>query len=395
MSRQNKLVLPMGYKAAGMHAGIKKGEKKDLALLVSETPASIAGVFTTNQVKAASVKLCRERLAGGKATAIVINSGNANACTGEAGIRDARQMGHVTAEALGVDEATVFVCSTGHIGRPLPMDVIEPGIRKVAQSVSQDGGLDAADAIMTTDTHSKHHTAELKVDGKAVRVLGLAKGAGMIEPNMATMLSFIMTDAAVAPDALQACLSAAVNDSFNRITVDGDRSTNDTVLMMANGEAGNEPLKKGHPDWEAFCQAVNEVTLALAMRIVADGEGVTTCVTVRVKGAVSDEDADLAARAVANSLLVKTSWAGKYANWGRVMDCLGYSRAKVQEDLVDIDYDELPAVRGGMSAGTSQEQFREVTGRAQYAIVVDLHLGSGEALVYSCDCTEEYVRLNM
>lgn len=395
MTITDDMVLPKGFKAAGVAAGLKKGNRKDMAMILSDTPAVMAGTFTTNQVKAASVKLCMKRLAGGVGRAVIINSGNANACTGAQGVLDAERMAQVAAEATGADERHVFVCSTGRIGIRLPMDILEPGIRKAAAALARDAGNLASEAIMTTDTKPKRCTARFAVDGQPVTVSAMAKGAGMIEPNMATMLAFVLTDAAVDPDALQACLADAVNRSFNRITVDGDRSTNDTVLCMANGAAGNRTLKRSHPDWAAFAEAVRSLTMSLALKIVEDGEGATKVVTVRVRGARTDSDADVAARAVANSLLVKTSWVGDYPNWGRIADSLGYSDAKVDEERLDIRYDDLYACKGGLYAGTPVDDLKRIVRQKAFTIDIDLNLGRGEAVVYTCNCTEEYVRINM
>jgi glutamate N-acetyltransferase / amino-acid N-acetyltransferase len=391
----DEVVLPRGFKAAGIAAGLKKGNKKDLALIVSDVPAVMAGTFTTNQVKAASVKLCRKRLAGRTGRAIVINSGNANACTGAQGMLDAEQMAATVAGSTGVDERSVFVCSTGRIGVQMPMDIIVAGIRKAAAHLAKEGGTAASEAIMTTDTRPKTCTARLSINGKPVIVSAMAKGSGMIEPNMATMLAFILTDAVVEPEALQSCLSEAVKHSFNRITVDGDRSTNDTVLFMANGQADNRPLRKSHPDWNAFASAVSAVTMSLALKMVEDGEGATKLVTIKVRGARNDKDADIAARSVANSLLVKTSWVGEYPNWGRIMDALGYSDAKVDEERVDIRYDDLYASKKGLYAGTPIDDLKRIARQKAFTIEIDLNLGSGEAVVYTCNCTEEYVRINM
>lgn len=389
------VVLPKGFKAAGIAAGLKKGHQKDLALIVTDEPAVTAGTFTTNQVKAASVKLCRKRVGGRAGRAVVINSGNANACNGPQGMLDAERMTQVTAGLLGADERAVFVCSTGRIGIRMPMDIIEPGIHKAFGALARDGGTAASEAIMTTDTRPKVCTARFTADGKSVTLTALAKGAGMIEPNMATMLAFILTDAAVDPDALQACLGEAVARSFNRITVDGDRSTNDTVLCFANGLAGNRPLTPRHPDWPAFREAMDSVALNLALKMVQDGEGATKLVTVKVAGARNAADADIAARSVANSLLVKTSWVGDYPNWGRIMDALGYSDAKIDEERVEIRYDDLPAAVNGVYAGTPIDDLKRVQRQKNFTIRIDLHLGAGEAVVYTCDCTEEYVRINM
>ena len=377
-----------------MHAGIKP-DKQDLGLLVSHTPAAVAGTFTTNQVQAAPVTLCRERLAGGKMRALVVNSGNANACTGPQGRIDAEATGRQVAEALDIEPDQVFVCSTGPIGVPLPMAALSSGIPRAVAALRDDGGVDFASAIMTTDTFQKVASEQVSIGGTRVTLTGIAKGAGMIEPKMATMLAFLVTDAAVEPKALQGALSEAVALSFNRITVDGDRSTNDTVLLFANGAAGHDPLHDGHPDWPVFHEALCRITLSLALDIVRDGEGATKVVTVQVQGARNDEEAEAAARAVANSSLIKTSWAGGQANWGRVMDALGYSRARVEEESVEIDYDDLPAVRAGMSAGTAQMELDRVVAQEQFTLGIRLNLGEGEAIMYSCDTTEEYVRINV
>ncbi len=385
---------PSGFQAAGIHAGIKP-DKKDLALLTSQTTATVAGTFTTNQVQASPVKLCRERLAGEKMRALIVNSGNANACTGQQGRRDAEATGQQVAEALGLDPGEVFVCSTGPIGVPLPMSTLSRGIPLCVDALRDDGAADFASAIMTTDTFPKIASEQFPIGDQTVTISGIAKGAGMIEPKMATMLAFLVTDAAVDPAALQTALSQAVALSFNRITVDGDRSTNDTVLLFANGTAGHEPLDASHPDWPAFNDALRRVTLSLALDIVRDGEGATKVVTVHVRGARNDEEAEAAARAVANSSLIKTSWAGGQANWGRVMDALGYSRAVVEEECVEIDYDTLPAVRHGIAADTAQVDLDRVVAQDRFTLGIRLNLGEGEAIMYSCDTTEEYVRINV
>ncbi len=394
---QETIVLPKGFRATGVVAGLKKSGRKDMALICSDRDAVMAGTFTTNQVKAATVKLCSARIRQfRRGRAIVVNSGIANACTGIVGYRNAERMAQIAARCLGLQSRDVYVCSTGRIGVQLPMHIIEPGIASAAAALSPRGGLAAAHAIMTTDTQPKYGTVRLTVGGRRVVVSGIAKGAGMIEPKMATMLAFLMTDAAVAPAALQSALSASVETSFNRITVDGDRSTNDTVLFMANGAAGNAPaLSSKHPDWPAFVSAVQALTFRLAMKMVRDGEGASKFVTVRVRGARSSREADIAARAVANSLLVKTSWAGDYPNWGRIMDALGYSAAIVDETRVDISYDGVPAARRGVSAGTDIERLKSIVRQKEFTVDIHLHLGRGEAVVYTCNCTEEYVRINM
>jgi glutamate N-acetyltransferase/amino-acid N-acetyltransferase len=304
-------------------------------------------------------------------------------------------MCRLAAEALDVPESSVYCCSTGTIGKPLPMDKIERGIRQAAAALAPDGGLAAARAIMTTDNAEKQCAVEFAVDGRPVRVGGMAKGAGMIEPNMATMLAFLTTDAAVEPRALQECLGAAVAESFNRISVDGDQSTNDTCLLLASGAAGARAMNPNHPQWSALCAAVLEVSLDLAQQIVRDGEGATKFVTVAVRGAASNEDAARAARAVANSLLVKTSWFGGDPNWGRVIAAVGYSGAAVDPARVAIRYDGVPAVLGGCKApGFALEELELIIARRAFAVEVDLGLGAGADTVYTCDCSTEYVKIN-
>ena len=387
--------LPAGFRAAGIVAGLKKSRKPDMAMFFSDSPAALAGTFTTNQVKAATVRLDSERVASvGIARGIVVNSGQANACTGKQGYRDAQAMAVHAARQFGVAPETFLVCSTGRIGVPLRMDVILPGIEKLARAVVPAGGESAARGIMTTDLVPKRFTAPFAANGRPCRLTGIAKGSGMIQPCMATMLAFLLTDAKVDRRAMQKALKAAVDRSFNRISVDADQSTNDTVLMLANGRAGNAALKPGHPDWPAFVAALEGVAFRLAMAMVRDGEGAQKMVAVRVQGARTPADAEAAARAVANSFLVKTSWVGTYPNWGRIMDALGYSPAKVDETKVEIRYDGLLAVKHGVKAGVSIERLSKVVAKKEFAIAIDLHLGRHAATVYSCDCTEDYVKIN-
>ncbi len=383
-----------GYRAASVCAGIK-ADALDLALLVCDTPATVAGMFTTNAVQAAPVKLCKRVLASGSASAVVVNSGCANACTGAAGMAAAEETAGATAEALGIQADGVFVCSTGTIGKPLPIDKIKAGLPLAVDALSTDGGGGAAKAIMTTDTVAKEYAVSLEVGGQTVHVGGMAKGAGMIEPNMATMLAFMTTDAAVSQTALQSCLADAVSKSFNRVTVDGDQSTNDTVLMFANGYAGAAVLDESHPDWQAFEAAVEAVALALARKMVEDGEGATKFITVTVKGAVTSADACVAAKAVANSLLCKTAWFGGDPNWGRVIAAVGYSGAQVDADLVDIAFDDVAAVVGGqMAEGVELAELEAVYARKAFEIAVNLNLGSEADTVYTCDCSYDYVKIN-
>ncbi len=388
------ITMPKGFTCAGIAAGIKPGSVKDMALILSEVPATSAGVFTTNQVCAAPVKVCRAHLAHGVARAIVMNSGIANACTGARGIETANEMAAAAADVIGCEPQEVFVCSTGKIGPQLPLEKIGPGIRTLHEHAAAANVQQTAEAMMTTDTRPKVAVAEFDMDGAPVRMVGFAKGAGMIEPNMATMLAYITTDAAVEQPSLQKALKQAVDASFNRISVDGDQSTNDTVLALANGLAGNAPLSENAPGWGTFNAAIAKVCFELAMMIVHDGEGADKFVTVNVVGAGSDADAELAARAVANSMLNKTAWAGTYPDWGRIMDSIGYSRARVVEEEVDIHYDNVQAVAQGMRSAVPQEDLIKVVSQTDFAININLHLGEGAATVYTCNCTEEYVRIN-
>ena len=328
------------------------------------------------------------------ARAIVMNSGIANACTGSEGMVAARDMAAEAARIVGCEPQEIFVCSTGKIGPQLPLDKIVPGIETLFKEAVRADVQETAQAMMTTDTRPKVSVSAFGIDGKAVKIVGFAKGAGMIEPNMATMLSFITTDAAVDQHAWQQALQKAVDSSFNRISVDGDQSTNDTVLALANGEAGNAVLNENAPEWAAFCAELEKVCFELAMMIVHDGEGADKFVTVNVSGAESAGDAELAARAVANSMLNKTAWAGTYPDWGRIMDSIGYSKAKVVEEKVDIHYDDTQAVVGGMRSEVPQDELIKVVSQTDFAININLHLGEGCATVYTCNCTEEYVRIN-
>jgi glutamate N-acetyltransferase/amino-acid N-acetyltransferase len=385
-----------GFRASGVCAGLK-ASAPDLALLVSDGPAAVAGVFTTNAIQAAPVRVCRDVVAGGMARAVVINSGCANACTGADGLARAQAVVAAAADALGVPPRQVLVCSTGTIGKRLPVEKIQQGMGPAVAALSATGGGAAARAIMTTDTVDKQYAVSLEIDGRRLTVGGMCKGSGMIAPNMATMLAFLTTDAAVAPAALQRCLAAAADRTFNRISVDGDTSTNDTLLLLANGAAmtGAAALDESHPGWAAFSEAVEAVARELSHKIVRDGEGATKFVTVTVAGAVTSADATLAAKAIANSMLCKTAWFGGDPNWGRVICAVGYSGAKVDQDRVDITFDELAVVRGGqMAAGVAFKDLEEVFARKAFEINVNLNIGEAADTVYTCDCSYDYVRIN-
>ena len=390
------MLLPRGFRAAGIHAGIKKSGAPDMAMIVSDVPGTFAaGTFTTNQVKAAPVKACLARIKRGRGRGVVINSGNANAATGKTGRKNAETMIAAAAKAAGLPASEMYVCSTGHIGAQLPMDIILPGIEKLAKNISSRNGMHAVKGIMTTDNGPKFRTVKLLIDGKPVTLSVMCKGAGMIEPNMATMLCFIMTDAAAEKNALQRALSAAVKESFNRISVDGDMSTNDTVLLFANSAAGNKPLRPSHRQWGEFQGALLAICQAMAWKIIRDGEGAKKVIKVEVAGARSEKEAEQAARSVANSLLVKTSWHNDYPNFGRIMDALGYSPAKVVEEKVDIAYDGLQLVKNGLRTTIDVEKIKTVQRRELFTIRINLHLGSGASHVYACDCAHAYIDINI
>jgi glutamate N-acetyltransferase/amino-acid N-acetyltransferase len=390
------VTAPQGYRAGAVCCGIKANRKRDdLALLVADIPAAAAGVFTRNRVKAAPVLLCRQHLHAQRAQAIVINAGNANACTGRQGRADAQTTARLVAKNLGLAPELVLVCSTGTIGIPLPMDKLAAGIPRVVAALQPRGGAIAAQAILTTDTVAKQAGVEMTIDGHLVTIGGMAKGSGMIAPDMATMMAFLTTDAVVAPAALQGCLRQAVAASFNRISVDGDQSTNDTVLLLANGRAGNKILDENHIQWGLFCEAVHAVAHDLALKIVKDGEGATKFVTLTVRGAADTKDARKAARTVGGSLLVKTSWFGGDPNWGRVMDALGYSGAMFEEDQVEIRYNDCVAVRNGQAAtATALQDLEQILKEKEFTLTIDLHRGPADYTLYTCDCSIDYVKIN-
>jgi glutamate N-acetyltransferase/amino-acid N-acetyltransferase len=386
-----------GFLAGSAYCGIKasNGDRPDIALVYSLQPSVGAGTFTTNRVKAAPVRVSIMNLRSSDVRAIIANAGNANACTGVRGIENAKRMVGAAAEALGVKERQVLVCSTGRIGVQLPIDKMERTIASLPAVCSESGSNAAACAIMTSDTKPKEISVEVEIDGIPVRIGGIAKGAGMIDPNMATMLCFITTDAAIDKKLLQRALSVSVEQSFNRITVDGDMSTNDTVLMLANGAAGNKALRYKAPAFKLFQRALDHVTKHLARMIVEDGEGVTKFVEVHVHGAASLTDARRAAEAVANSNLVKCAWFGNDPNWGRIMDAVGYSGAKMREELIDIYYDGVLGVKGGMASKTPFAKLQEIVSAHHFSITIDLHVGSADYTVYTTDLSVDYVKLNM
>lgn len=384
-----------GFTFSAVEAAIKKPGRLDLALILSDTPAQVAALFTTNKVKAAPVLLDEERVTTGTCRALVVNSGNANACTGSQGMADARETTRLVAEGFGIPEESVLVSSTGVIGVPLPMERLRgaiPALIKNAGSGTLDG---LARAIMTTDTFPKLEVRQGESAGTTYTIAGVAKGAGMIMPNMATMLAFLVTDAALEPEFLQQAFREGVERSFNAITVDGDTSTNDTALIMANGRAGNPAIAAGSADAARFTDLLEEILLSLAKQIVKDGEGATKFVAITVQGAASDADAKRAAMAVANSSLVKTAFFGQDANWGRIFAAVGYSGAEVQQELAELFFDDVQMVRDGIFAGGDAEaRGSEVLKRKEFTVTVDLHLGSGRATVYTSDLSYDYVKIN-
>ena len=433
------ICAPRGFKCAAVFCDIKKlgtgkgsdkGRKNDLALIVSDTPAAVAGMFTTNQVCAAPVEISRKNCARNFARAIVVNSGNANAATGSGGLRDAQTMTQLTASAVAalserrnpkrstvrdrrykIGDKDVLVCSTGRIGVPMPMRNVARGIRACAPLIARSAtkARKVAESIMTTDTRRKEIAVEFKIGPSTVRIGGICKGAGMIHPGMATMLGFITTDAAIEATALKRALKTAVGQSFNRITVDGDMSTNDSVIVLANGLAGNPCIgrarlsraaSRGLSPHHEFQNALNFVCLELAKMIVRDGEGTTRVVGLRVRGAQNDREAEIAGRAIANSTLVRSSWCGGDPNWGRILCALGYSKARVNQGRVDVGYAApdsrkiLFAFRRGRPTNVALRALGRITSQSEFDLYINLHLGRGEFMIYATDLTEDYVALN-
>ncbi len=382
-----------GFLAGAVSAGLKtKGEKMaDLGILLSEAPAVAAGMFTTNKIKAAPVILCQRHLAKRSAQAIIVNSGYANACTGEQGTRDAIEMANLAARKLGISVQDVLVASTGVIGTCLPMEHIRAGIERATPSA--EGGHELAKAITTTDAAPKELAVTFNISGSEIIIGGIAKGAGMIHPNLATLLCFMATDAAVDPDFLQLALKKAVDVSFNMITIDGDTSPNDTVLLLANGLAGNEVIAHGLPA-EMFQGALDEICLYLARQVVKGGEGATKLIEVRVEGASSAAEARLAARAIAASPLVKTAVHGCDPNWGRIIAALGRSGSQVEEAKLDLFLADVCLMGKGKPTSFDRERAKAILGQDEVNIRLCLNLGDGEATAWGCDLSEEYVKIN-
>ena len=387
-----------GFTAGGIHCGIRKNHtKKDLAMVFSSVSASAAAVYTTNLVKGAPLTVTKEHLANGKARAVICNSGNANTCNAD-GIEIAEAMCAETAKALGISPAEVIVASTGVIGQSLDLTPIKAALPALAASLSETGSDDAAAAIMTTDTVDKQAAVEFTLGGKTCRLGGMAKGSGMIHPNMATMLVFITTDAAISPEMLRKALGSDVQETFNMVSVDGDTSTNDMVTVLANGLAGNEEITAEGPDFTEFMKALNTVTMSLCRMIAGDGEGATRLLECVVTGAPSREVARTAAKSVICSSLVKAAMFGADANWGRILCAIGYSGAAVDVGKIDVAFrsakGEIPVCRDGAGIPFSEEKAKEILLEKEIDILVGLNDGSWEATAWGCDLTYDYVKIN-
>lgn len=390
------VTAPQGISACGVSAGFRRDPGRlDLALIVAGSTGTAAGVFTRNVFCAAPVTVSRENVTDGRARAVIINSGNANAATGEPGMRVARRTAELVATALGCEAGDVLVGSTGVIGVPLDEELFVAGVPKAVAALSKTGGADAARAIMTTDTFSKEYAVEFEVDGHVYRVGGMVKGSGMIMPDMATMLAVITTDAALSPDTACDVLHLAVADSFNKVTVDSDTSTNDSCFFLATGDAGGPVISGSDGSYQVLVDAVKEVCTELAKKVARDGEGATKMVEVNVKGAASDEEADLCARAIANSPLVKTAIAGHDANWGRIAMAAGKSGARFAQKDVDIDVLGLPVCRRGLPVPFEEaEALRRFEEGTDVVITVDLGAGVFSTRVWTCDLTHGYISIN-
>ena len=390
-----------GFMAASAAAGIKYKDRKDMAVIYSQVPCQAAGTFTTNVVKAAPVKWDQKLVKeSGEAQAVVINAGIANACTGAEGYSYCKATAQAAAEALGVDENSVLVASTGVIGMQLPMDRLTAGIRMMAPLLSdtQESGTEAAKAIMTTDTEKKEVAVEFEAGGKTVTIGGMCKGSGMIHPNMCTMLAFVTTDLAISRELLQEALSQDIKDTYNMISVDGDTSTNDTVLLLANGMAGNPVITEKNEDYHAFCQALNVVNETLAKKMAGDGEGCTALFEVKIIGAESKQQAVTLAKSVITSNLTKAAIFGHDANWGRILCAMGYSGAQFDPEKVDLYFEskagKLKIIENGVSTGYSEEVATKILSEDHVTAIADVKMGDCTATAWGCDLTHEYVNIN-
>jgi glutamate N-acetyltransferase / amino-acid N-acetyltransferase len=392
---EGSITTPRGFRAGGLHCGLKKTERYDLGVIVCDVPASAAGVYTLNAFQAAPLKVTQESIAvAGKLQAMAVNSGNANACTGQQGEADAREMRAATARALGLAEHLVGVTSTGVIGELLPMEKVRSGIARLPASLKLDGGNDFCQAILTTDLVQKMTCVEVMIDGKPIYIAGAAKGSGMIHPNMATMLGFMTTDAQVDSEDLQKLLSAITDSTFNMITVDGDTSTNDMVVVMASGLAGDRKLNAEHPDWAAYVAAFQYVGEYLAKAIARDGEGATKLIEVQVVGAATENAARAIAKTIVGSSLVKSACFGADANWGRIIAATGRAGHPVNVDTVDVRLGDFSVLEQSRPVKFDEERAAEYLKGELVIILVNLHMGAEQAIAWGCDLTYEYVRIN-
>jgi len=381
---------------SAVSAGIKYRDRLDLGLIFTKTPVVAAGVFTTSQVKAAPVTLSIDRLKQGRCQALLVNSGNANACTGEDGMAAAIRTSRLAADALGIPEEMVLVSSTGVIGLPLNVEAFERTMQPLVEGLSVEQFDRVAEAIMTTDTTLKTVVRSVEIGGREVRFMGMAKGSGMIMPNMATMLAFLVTDAQISFPELKSALQTSVERTFNRITVDGDTSTNDMVLVMASGSAGNQWIESDqHEDYQLFQDTLEDICKDLALKIVEDGEGATKCITIRVCGAKETSDAEQIARTVANSNLVKTAFFGEDANWGRILGAMGRSGVRFNPERVDIAFGDVLLVKDGVAVGAAaEEKAAEVLKLKNFPVCIDLKDGTGCEEIYTCDLSIDYIKIN-
>lgn len=390
-----RVSLPVaGFSAAGIHAGIKDAAM-DLALIAADEPVSAAAVFTTSTIVGAPVEISRARMKRGRIRGVVVNSGVSNVAMGTRGLRDARAMAAMAAHEIGCDEAEMLVASTGVIGEPLPMDVLRKGIPRVAAALAPDGFNDAAEAIRTTDTHAKVASTQISIDGRKVTIVGIAKGSGMIEPNMATMLSFLATDAAVSPAVLQGMLRRVSDSTYNRLTIDGEGSTSDTVVLMASGRAGGPKLRSGSRSARQFEAALLALCEDLVRQLARDGEGATRLITIEVSGARSRAEADRAARRIGNSLLVKTAIFGGDPNWGRILQTVGAGAVAWNPEKARVRIGSVAVFARGRSAGPAARKRAEKALRAEeISIEVELGKGRGSARLFTCDLSYDYVKIN-
>ncbi len=390
---ENCVTAPQGFRAGIVACGIKSdGSIPDLAILASAIPCVAVGTFTTSSTRAAPVLVCQERLKSGKAQAVIVNSGNANCATGDLGLMNAYRMSEFTAALLGIENELVLCSSTGIIGRQLPIEKIQAGVSKI--ELRNDQGDAFSEAILTTDTRPKRIALEFQIDGRTVRLGGVTKGAGMIYPNMATMLCYLTTDAALDHEWMQTEVRAAVDDTFNMISMDGDMSTNDTCILFANGLAGNTPVNAQHPEANTFREALRHIMVYLAREMARDGEGATRLMTVHLRGARNKADAVKAARAITLSPLWQCALAGGDPNWGRIAAALGASGCELQQNKYDISLGNVQVTKQGMAAQYDQNEARAAVAASEVVITIDLHLGEGQATAWGCDLTHGYIDEN-